>query len=293
MSKKFLIIGIFIFVFPVAVMAQCRWVPYEKSQCSAVGSSWVAATQDSFCANETKGGNDIACCCGSDSVKVGCCETTTFSGGVGGTSQKHANIVDDTTCPAGPIGAFFSPYPLYYVGTVNSEPGCVKTTNRCFWTLNNDCKDIGFLSVAGADAEEKCKGTYKAAGAKCCCGPQSGYVPTGKSDAAPANPTANPPQIGGSVRSNYKTLPNPLGPTSWTIINLPTIIGKVINALLSIIGAIALIIFVYGGFTWMTAAGNDAKVAQGKNILLWATIAIVIIFLSWMLVAFFFQALGV
>jgi hypothetical protein len=43
----------------------------------------------------------------------------------------------------------------------------------------------------------------------------------------------------------------------------------------------------------MTAAGNDAKVTQGKNILLWATIAIIIIFLSRLLVAFLFQALGV
>jgi len=94
-------------------------------------------------------------------------------------------------------------------------------------------------------------------------------------------------------RSVYKTLPNPLGPTSWTIVDLPKVIGRVISAILTIIGAVALLIFVYGGFTWMTAAGNDAKVTQGKNILLWATIAIIIIFLSRLLVAFLFQALGV
>ncbi len=105
--------------------------------------------------------------------------------------------------------------------------------------------------------------------------------------------TNSPPQVSTVVASGPQTLPNPLGPQGWTIIDLPKVIGKVINALLVIIGAIALLIFVYGGFVWMTAAGNESRVAQGKNVLLWATVALIIIFLSWMLVAFMFQALGV
>ena len=103
----------------------------------------------------------------------------------------------------------------------------------------------------------------------------------------------NPPQAVGSVRSTYKTLPNPLGPTSMTIGSVPKIVGKVINAILTILGSIALLVIIYGGFTWMTSAGNDNRVAQGKSTLMWAAIALGIIFLAWMLEAFLFQALGV
>jgi len=35
---------------------------------------------------------------------------------------------------------------------------------------------------------------------------------------------------------------------------------------------------IYGGFNWMTAAGNAEKVEKGKQILVWATIGLIVIF---------------
>ena len=64
------------------------------------------------------------------------------------------------------------------------------------------------------------------------------------------------------------------------------LIGTVINAALGIIGSIALIMFIYGGFIWLTSSGNEQKVTQGRNILMWAAIGLVIIFLSYALVKF-------
>ncbi|MDD5031676.1 MAG: pilin [Patescibacteria group bacterium] len=63
-------------------------------------------------------------------------------------------------------------------------------------------------------------------------------------------------------------------------------IGRIINAILGIVGSLALAMFIYGGFTWMTAAGNSEKVEKGKQILLWATIGLVVIFTSYALVRF-------
>jgi len=77
-------------------------------------------------------------------------------------------------------------------------------------------------------------------------------------------------------------LDNPLG-------NVDTpqeLIGTVINAALGVIGSIALIMFIYGGFVWLTSSGNEQKVTQGRNILMWAAIGLVIIFLSYALVKF-------
>jgi hypothetical protein len=87
--------------------------------------------------------------------------------------------------------------------------------------------------------------------------------------------------VSASVKLN-----NPLGTTS-----VPTLIGQVINAVLGIVGSIALIMFIYGGITWMTASGNQQSVEKGKNILMWAALGLAVIFLSYALVTFVIEAI--
>ncbi|MBU4375127.1 pilin [Patescibacteria group bacterium] len=67
---------------------------------------------------------------------------------------------------------------------------------------------------------------------------------------------------------------------------IPELIGRVINGALGIVGSIALVMFIYGGFTWMTAAGNAEQITKGKNIIVWAAIGLVVIFASYSLVNF-------
>lgn len=93
----------------------------------------------------------------------------------------------------------------------------------------------------------------------------------------------------GSSDSAQVSLSNPLSST-------PTpqqLIGKVIQAVLGLVGSLALLMFVYGGLTWMTAAGNGDKVQKGKDILVWSVIGLVVIFSSYVLVKFVFTSLGV
>lgn len=87
--------------------------------------------------------------------------------------------------------------------------------------------------------------------------------------------------------SGVVSLSNPLGTSS-----IPTLIGRVIDSVLGIVGSLALIMFVYGGLIWMIAAGNEQSVTKGKNILMWATIGLVVIFTSYALVKFVIQAIG-
>ena len=75
---------------------------------------------------------------------------------------------------------------------------------------------------------------------------------------------------------------NPLGDTKTP----EPIIGNVINAVLGVVGSLALLMFIYGGVVWMTAAGNSEKVQKGKNILLWAIMGLIVIFASYALVDF-------
>jgi hypothetical protein len=64
------------------------------------------------------------------------------------------------------------------------------------------------------------------------------------------------------------------------------LIGKIINAVLGVVGSIALAMFVYGGLVWMTAAGAAEKVKKGRDILIWATIGLIVIFTAYAMVSF-------
>jgi hypothetical protein len=66
------------------------------------------------------------------------------------------------------------------------------------------------------------------------------------------------------AESSTPQLINPLGETDPRIL-----IGRVISALLSIIGSLTLLMFVYGGILWVTSMGEPKKVQKGKDILVW------------------------
>lgn len=81
-------------------------------------------------------------------------------------------------------------------------------------------------------------------------------------------------------------LPNPLGTT-----DVRDIIANVIRAALGLVGSIALLMFIYGGFLWLTSGGNDEKVKKGKDTLVWATLGIVLIFAAYAILNFVIGAL--
>ena len=67
---------------------------------------------------------------------------------------------------------------------------------------------------------------------------------------------------------------------------IAVMIGLVIEAVLGIVGAIALVLFVYGGMMMIISGGSSEKINKGKEILIWATIGLFIILGSGMLVNF-------
>jgi len=66
---------------------------------------------------------------------------------------------------------------------------------------------------------------------------------------------------------------------------LGAVVG-VINIFIGLVGLIAVVLFLYAGFLWMTAAGNEEKVTKARSMMIAAVIGIVIIFLSFALSKF-------
>ena len=82
------------------------------------------------------------------------------------------------------------------------------------------------------------------------------------------------------------TLTNPLGESDVRVI-----IARVIQGALGIVGSLALVMVIYGGFLWMTAMGHQAQVDKGKQVLIWATLGIVVIASAYVLTNAIFNAL--
>lgn len=62
------------------------------------------------------------------------------------------------------------------------------------------------------------------------------------------------------------------------------IIKRIVDYILLFLGLIAVIMIIYGGFLYVTSAGNEENVAKGKKILIYAAVGIVIILISFALV---------
>jgi hypothetical protein len=63
-----------------------------------------------------------------------------------------------------------------------------------------------------------------------------------------------------------------------------SIFTTVVNVLLFIIGAICVIMLIWGGIRYTTSAGNSASVTAAKNTIMYAIIGLVIAFLAFAIV---------
>ncbi len=59
------------------------------------------------------------------------------------------------------------------------------------------------------------------------------------------------------------------------------IIASIINIALGFLAILAVVIILIGGFKWMTAAGNDEKVGEAKQIIIAGVVGLVIILAAW------------
>ena len=68
--------------------------------------------------------------------------------------------------------------------------------------------------------------------------------------------------------------------------NVNRIVTLVINIFSWIVGVVAVIMIIYGGFQYITAAGDTTKVGNAKNTILYALIGLVIVALAQVIVKF-------
>lgn len=93
------------------------------------------------------------------------------------------------------------------------------------------------------------------------------------------------PASSASATSSVVGLPNPLGTSDASVI-----VGRIIRTFTGFAGGIGLLMFVYGGFIWLTSFGNPERIKKGQDLLLWATLGLAIMFSSYIVARFIITA---
>lgn len=68
-------------------------------------------------------------------------------------------------------------------------------------------------------------------------------------------------------------------------------IANIIRTAMGLLGIIAVLIILYGGFKWMTAAGSDEKVGDAKKIITAGIIGLIIIITAYAIASFVVSSL--
>lgn len=99
-------------------------------------------------------------------------------------------------------------------------------------------------------------------------------------------PTPTPCQTGpnGEV---ICSLENPIASGETDVVK---IIGRVLKAVIGMVGAVALLMFLFGSGDWLLSGGNPDKVKKGAQTMLWAAIGILVVLGSYFIVDLVFKA---
>ena len=95
----------------------------------------------------------------------------------------------------------------------------------------------------------------------------------------------------GTVTAN-ELLPTEIGTNIGTgTTDIRITIARIIRMAMSLLGIIAVLIILYGGFKWMTAAGSDEAVGDAKKIITAGIIGLVIILTAYAIASFVINSL--
>jgi hypothetical protein len=67
---------------------------------------------------------------------------------------------------------------------------------------------------------------------------------------------------------------------------------NVSDIILGVVGSLALLMFVYGGFMFLISSGNSEKVTKAKGIIIAAVVGLAIVFASYLIIQFVMEAFG-
>lgn len=68
-------------------------------------------------------------------------------------------------------------------------------------------------------------------------------------------------------------------------------VARIVNVAMGLLGIVAVVIILLGGFKWMTAGGNDEKVKEAKKLIVSGIIGLIIILTAYAIAQFVLNSL--
>jgi hypothetical protein len=75
-------------------------------------------------------------------------------------------------------------------------------------------------------------------------------------------------------------LTNPLSTSDFN-----KLVGNTLQWVLSVAGSVALIMLIFGGITYITAAGDEQRITTAKRTITWAILGLTVVLLSYAIIA--------
>ncbi len=77
-----------------------------------------------------------------------------------------------------------------------------------------------------------------------------------------------------------------------TVCDLFTLVDRVVDFMLEVIAfPLAVIMFLYGGFMWITAGGDSGKITKGRKAIEYAVYGMIVAFAAWLIIDTILKAL--
>ena len=102
-----------------------------------------------------------------------------------------------------------------------------------------------------------------------------------------ADPITPDKLLGGGTETKF----NLAGDTGLGAKDVRSTIGQIINVIMGLLGTVAVVIILIGGFQWMTASGDDDKVATAKKVLTAGIIGLAIVLAAFSITKFVVESL--
>ena len=96
-----------------------------------------------------------------------------------------------------------------------------------------------------------------------------------------------------ALAQNPAPAPGNTGPTLSNISQLVGNVRGIVNNMIPLVVAIALLLFFWGLAKFMLAAGDEKRKDEGKNLMIWGVISFVVMLSIWGIVAFIQSAFGI
>lgn len=80
---------------------------------------------------------------------------------------------------------------------------------------------------------------------------------------------------------------------TYTLNDLVYQVIRISQLVLGIVGSLALIMFIYGGFMFLVSSGSQDKITKAKDIIVAAVIGLIIVFSSYMIIQYSLGAIGI